>query len=81
VLARGFDVRGRIQAAQGQLAEAESDFKRALALRENVLPADHPDIATVLEHQAALLRAAGKLRDAASSEERSKAIRSKRRSL
>ena len=42
VLARGFDVRGRIEAAQGRLAEAESDFQRGSALREKRSPAGSP---------------------------------------
>ena len=47
---------GRILAEQGTLTEAEDCFKRALAIREKMLPTGHPDLAELLEDYAALIR-------------------------
>lgn len=41
--------------AQGRLTEAELQHTRALAIRENTLGSEHPDVATVLNNLAAYL--------------------------
>jgi hypothetical protein len=48
-----------------------------LKVREKVLPPDHPDVATSLKNYAALLRKTGRESEAASLEERARAIREK----
>lgn len=41
-------------AKQSKYAEAELLYKRSLAIRENVLGSEHPDVATVLNNQGEL---------------------------
>ena len=43
--------------AQGQYAQAEPLYKRALAIDEKALGPDHPDVAVSLNNLAALYRA------------------------
>ena len=50
--------------AQGKYAEAEPHFKRALAIREKVLGAEHPKVAGSLNNLAALYDAQGKYGEA-----------------
>ena len=47
--------------ALGAYAEARPLYERALAIREKVLGAEHPDTATSLNNLAILLRAQGDL--------------------
>ena len=61
--------------SQGQYAEAESLYKRALAIREKALGPDHPDVARTLENYAALLRKAQRNTEAEEMEARAKSIR------
>jgi tetratricopeptide (TPR) repeat protein len=63
--------------AQGNYAEAEPLFQRSLAIREQALGPEHPDVATSLENYAALLRETGRADEAAEMEARAKAIRAK----
>ena len=42
---------------QGRLDEADPLSKRSLAIHEKVLGPDHPDLATVLDNRATLLKA------------------------
>ncbi len=62
---------------QGNYAEAEPLYKRALAIWEKALGPEHPDVATSLENYAALLRETGRADEAAEMEARAKAIRAK----
>ena len=63
--------------AQGQYAQAEPLYKRALAIREKALGPDHPDVATSLNNLAALYRAQGQYAQAEPLFKRSLAIREK----
>jgi Tetratricopeptide repeat len=58
-------------------AEAESLFKRALAIREKALGPGHPNVAIVLENYAALLRSVNRGAEADKLETRVKEIREK----
>ncbi len=62
---------------QGRHAEAEPLHKRALAIREKALGPDHPDVATILENYAVLLRVTGRDAEATEMEARAKVIRAK----
>ena len=42
--------------SQGQYAQAEPLYRRALAIWERAIGPDHPDVATSLENMAALYR-------------------------
>ena len=63
--------------AQGKYTEAESLFKRSLAIREKALGPEHPHVANSLESYAALLRKTGRGNEAARMEARARAIRAK----
>ena len=58
-------------------AEAEPLFKRALAIRENALGPEHPNVTKTLENYAATLRKIGHDDRAARMEARAKTIRAK----
>ena len=62
---------------QGKYAEAESLYKRALAIWEKALGPEHPHVATSLENYAALLRKTNRKKKAKKLEARAKAIRAK----
>ncbi len=64
--------------AQGKYPEAEPLYQRALAIWEKALGPEHPNVATVLENYAALLRQMNRNSEAAEMEARVKAIRAKR---
>jgi tetratricopeptide (TPR) repeat protein len=66
---------GLLYQAQGQYAQAEPLFQRALAFRERVLGADHPDVATSLNHLAELYRTQGQYAKAEPLFQRALAIR------
>jgi tetratricopeptide repeat protein len=61
----------------GDLARAEAHYRRALAIREKVLPAVPPDVAGILENYAVLLRGTGRSAEAAAMEARERSLRSK----
>ncbi len=61
--------------ALGHFAEAEPLHRRALAIREATLGADHPDTAVSLSNLAALLQARGELSEAEPLHRRALAIR------
>ena len=61
--------------AQGKYAAAEPLYKRALALWEKALGADHPHVATVLGNMAEFYKKIGRNDEAKGFEERAKAIR------
>ena len=61
--------------AQGRYVEADPLFRRALAIRKQVLGPNHPDVATSLENYASLLWETGRGTRATSMEARAKAIR------
>ena len=63
--------------ALGDASEAEPLYQRALAIQENALGLEHPDVATNLENYAALFRATGRIAEAAEMDARAKAIRLK----
>jgi tetratricopeptide (TPR) repeat protein len=63
---------------QGQYAEAEPLFKRALEIVEKALGPEHPNVAKTLENYASLLRTMERDAEAEEMEERAKAIRAKR---
>ncbi len=62
---------------QGTYDEAEPLFKRSLAIRKKALGPDHPEVATILENYAAMLREAGRTVEAVKMEARAKAIRAR----
>jgi tetratricopeptide (TPR) repeat protein len=61
--------------AQGRYAQAESLYKRALAIREKAFGSDHPDVAASLENMAALYRETGREAEANPLAQRAAAIR------
>jgi tetratricopeptide (TPR) repeat protein len=67
----------QVQFLKGNHAEAESLYKRALALRESAQGNDHQDIATVLNNLGAVYFKRGFYKDAMSHFERSLALRRK----
>ena len=68
---------GALYVTQGNYAEAEPLYRRALAIIEKALGPEHPNLATSLENYAALLRKTGRADEAAEMEARAKAIRAK----
>jgi predicted ArsR family transcriptional regulator len=76
VLARALDILARIESQHGKAAEAEALFRRALALRDQVIHVDHPETAEILEHLAALLRKTGRAGEARAIEDKAQAMRS-----
>ena len=52
-------------------------YQRSLAIWENVLGPEHPDVATVLVNYAALLRQTARADEAERREARAKAIRAR----
>jgi tetratricopeptide (TPR) repeat protein len=50
--------------AQGRYAEAEPLYQRSLAIREQALGAEHPDVAQSLNNLAELYRAQGRYAEA-----------------
>ncbi len=63
--------------AQGKYPEAESLYKRSLAIRKKALGRDHLDVAKSLESYADLLHKTGRGKEAGIMEGRAKAIRAK----
>ncbi len=63
--------------AQGQYAEAEPLYRRALFVLTKALGPDHPNVATTVENYAALLRKLNRETEAEKMEARAKAIRAK----
>ena len=64
VQARMLDTIGRVHARLGQSDRAEPLMRRALAVRQEHLGADHADIATSLQHLASLQQERGRYKDA-----------------
>jgi tetratricopeptide (TPR) repeat protein len=64
----------RLYKAQGRYAEAEPLYERSLAIREQQLGANHPDVATSLNNLAALYDSQGRYAEAEPLYERSLAI-------
>jgi tetratricopeptide (TPR) repeat protein len=60
---------------QGQYAQAEPLFERALTINEKALGPDHPDVATSLENLAALYRVTKRDKEAETLEKRAARIR------
>src|SRR5262249_55667735 len=60
---------------QGKYGEAESQYKRALAIIEKGLGPNHPNVAPALENYAISLRQTGRAAEAAELEDRAKAIK------
>jgi CHAT domain-containing protein/tetratricopeptide (TPR) repeat protein len=60
--------------AQGEYVEAEGLFKRALAIREQVLGASHPNVARTLANLGLVYRAQGRYADAEAFHKRALAI-------
>ena len=63
---------------QAEFATAEPLYARALAIQEKSLGTDAPEVATILDDYAALLRQTGRAVEAAELEQRARAIRAKR---
>lgn len=63
--------------AEDRYSEAERLYARALAIREEALGSEHPELATSLENYAVLLRQTARADDADRMEARAKAIRAK----
>ena len=64
---------------QGQYAQAEPLYKRALAIQEKALGANHPEVATSLNNLALLYRKTGREIEAKELENRAAAIRAIKR--
>jgi tetratricopeptide (TPR) repeat protein len=64
--------------AQGKLAEAETVFREALAMRRKLLGSEHPGVAILLGGLAEVLLAQGKFAEAETSARECLAIREKR---
>ena len=58
------NVHANVLSVQGQLAEAEAEYRRALELREQVLPLDDPDVAVSRSNLALVLSARGRYEEA-----------------
>ncbi len=76
-LAPNLNKLAQLYSTLGKYAEAEPLFRLSLAIRENSLGPEHPDVAQSLENYAALLRETGRADEAAEMEARAKAIRAK----
>ena len=63
---------------QGKYADAEGLYKRALAIKEKALGADHPDVANALDNLARVYDEQGKYADAEALHKRALAIRRRR---
>ncbi len=63
--------------SQREFSKAESIYQQALSLKEHANGPDHPDVATILENYAALLRESDRPEKAQQLESRAKAIRAK----
>ena len=63
--------------SQGKYNEAEPLYRRALSIWEKALGPEHPDVATVLENYALLLRKTNREAQAEELEARARAIRAK----
>ena len=63
--------------SQGQYEKAEAQYKKALQLKEELSGPDHPDIVTILENYAALLREAKRYSEAENLASRAAAIMAK----
>ena len=63
--------------AQGNYAQAEPLYQRALTIWEKALGPEHPQVATVLENYAALLHKLNRDAEAEKMEARAQAIRAK----
>jgi hypothetical protein len=61
-----------------EFVKAEPLYVRALAIQERSLGADAPEVATILDDYAALLRQTGRVSEAGELEQRARAIRGKR---
>ena len=68
---------GLLYQAQGQYAQAEPLYERALAIAEKALGPEHPNVATSLENYAALLHKFNRDAEADKMEARAQAIRAK----
>eukprot|EP00873_Tetraselmis_striata_P010873 jgi/Tetstr1/431137/TSEL_020851.t1 len=55
---------GQVLKAKGDVQGAEAMFRRALTLREELLPAQHPNIASSLLHVANIVKAGGRYSEA-----------------
>ena len=66
---------------QGEIEKAEFQYKRALALKEEVSGPEHPDVATILNKYAGLLRTAHRYQEAENLSARAHAIMAKQSSL
>ena len=60
---------------EGKLGEARTALERALAIREKLLPTDHPDLATTLMYLANVMNDQGQYDDALTASRRALAIR------
>ena len=63
--------------SQGRLEEAVPFYERSLTILEKALGPEHPDVATILEDYASLLRQTSRSDEAERMEARAKAIRVK----
>ena len=63
--------------SQGQYEKAETQYKKALQLKEELSGPNHPDIVTILKNYAALLREANRYSEAENLSSRAAAIMAK----
>ena len=69
---------GKLYGAQGHYDKAEPLYRRALAIREQALGAEHQEVAKSLEELAEVLRQAGRAQEAEALQARAAVIRGQR---
>ena len=71
---KSLDLQAQLYRAEGRYADAEPLFKRSLAIREQALGPEHPDVAMSLNNLALLYRVQGRYAEAEPLYQRSLAI-------
>jgi tetratricopeptide (TPR) repeat protein len=77
-VATSFNNLARLYHARGQYAKAEPFYERALAIWDEALRPDHPNLPTCLQNYALLLRNMDRPEEAEPLEVRARTIRAKR---
>ncbi|MEX1364564.1 MAG: tetratricopeptide repeat protein, partial [Nannocystaceae bacterium] len=68
------EIRATILRSKGELEEAEAEHRAVLSMREEVLGADHPDVASTRNSLANVLNAQGKYEEAVAEHRRALAV-------
>ena len=77
VVALSLEYLGVVRREQGRAAEAESLFRRSLAMSERTYGRDHTAVAQTLEHWAVLMERTGRANEASVLLERARTIRAR----